>query len=375
VVFADVLGIDRRRIDGKRSFAHGSPFVERDQKPVVAPDTVRAGDLVDPSSRRATTTVAFYSLAAQGFGMESLNGTALDLVDEAIDFADELGVAVHHLEDDAVVIDFGVDAEGGVEAGLLLSEIVTGGLATVQTRLGTVAGTPLTHVELATDHPRLALLRSAMADWQPAFTDAVGSGPARLLAEDGPHETDHCEEFDFAVLALEADRLPGEPVAGDVASRCGVPTSGVFLPTAPVASVAGGVSMAARAAEVAVLRLAHLGYDTAQVVSATGSAPVPPAAGDRETALVRANDAIAHGGGVHLVVETAFDRFDEVPFGATEFGGASMERVFADAGWNLQEVPPEAFAPAQVTVDVRGGGTYGVGQRDEDRLAAVLGVS
>jgi methenyltetrahydromethanopterin cyclohydrolase len=307
--------------------------------------------------------------------MESLNATALDLVDEAIDFADELGVAVHHLGNDAVVIDFGVDAEGGIEAGLLLSEIVTGGLATVGTRLGTVDGAPLTHVELATDHPRLALLRSGMADWQPSLTDAVGSGPARLLAEDDTHEADHEESFDFAVLALETDVLPGAPAAEDVASRCSVPPSSVFLPAVSLGSVAGCVSVAARAAEVAVFRLAHLGYDTSRIVSATGSAPVPPVADDRETALLRANDAIAHGGRVHLVVEEAFEGAEEVPFGATDFGGASMERAFADADWNLHEVPESAFAPAEVTIDVRGGETRCFGSRDEERLAAVLGLS
>jgi methenyltetrahydromethanopterin cyclohydrolase len=307
--------------------------------------------------------------------MESLNGTALDLVDEAIDFADELGVAVHHLGNDAVVIDFGVNADGGIEAGLLLSEIVTGGLATVGTQLETVAGAPLTHVELATDHPRLSLLRSSMADWQPALTDAVGSGPACLLAEDDSRDADHQESFDFAVLALEGDVLPGEPAAEDVASRCTVPTSSVFMPAVSLASVGGGVSVAARAAEVAVFRLAHLGYDPSQIVSATGSAPVPSVAGDRETALVRTNDAIAHGGRVHLVVEEAFDRFDQVPFEATDFGGASMERAFADADWDLHEVSDSAFAPAQVTVDVRGGETHRFGGRDEEQLAAVLGLS
>ncbi len=307
--------------------------------------------------------------------MESLNGTALDLVDEAIDFADELGVEVHNLGNDAVVIDFGVDTDGGIEAGLLLSEIMTGGLATVGTRLETVDGASLTHVELATDHPRLTLLRAAMADWQPALMDAVGSGPARLLAEDDSHEMHHEESFDFAVLALEADRLPEEPVAEDIASRCGVPTSGVFLPTVPVGSVAGGVSMAARAAEVALLRLAHLGYDTSQVVSATGSAPVAPVGDDRQTALAMTNDAIAHGGRVHLVVEEGFGRAAEIPFATTEFGGGSMETVFEEAEWDLHAVPEGAFAPATVTMDVRGGETYTVGERDENQLAGLLGVS
>jgi len=307
--------------------------------------------------------------------MESLNATALDLVDEAIEFADELGAAVHHLENDAAVIDFGVAADGGIEAGLLLAEIVTGGLATVGTRMGTVDGAPLAHVELATDHPRLALLSSGMADWQPALMDAVGSGPARLLAGEGPFPpADHEEEFDFAVLALEADRLPEEPVAEDVASRCGVPTSGVFLPTAPLTSVAGGVAMGARAAEAALLRLDHLGYDVSKVVSAAGSAPVPPLAGDRETSLVRTIDAIAHGGRVHLIVEEAFDRFGEVHYGATDHGGESRAAAFETAGGGLHGVHADAVAPAQVTVDVRGGATHRLGDRDENRLAGLLGL-
>ncbi|MFB6295758.1 MAG: methenyltetrahydromethanopterin cyclohydrolase [Halobacteriales archaeon] len=307
--------------------------------------------------------------------MESLNRSALDLVDEAIDFADELGAAVHHLDNEAAVLDFGVDADGGIEAGLLLAEIQTGGLATVGTRMGTVAGSPLTHVELATDHPHLALLGSSLADWTPAVMDAVGSGPARLFEDDATFRPPgYVEDFEFAVLALEAERLPEEPVAAEVASRCGVPTSGVFLPTARLASVAGSVSVAARAAEVAMLRLANLGYDPADVVSVAGSAPVAPVAGDRETALARTNDAIAHGGRIHLVVSEPFDRFAEVPFGATEHADASTGAVFEDAGADLHAVPEDVFAPAQVTVDVRGGDTHSYGKRDDDRLARLLGL-
>ncbi|MEF8774686.1 MAG: methenyltetrahydromethanopterin cyclohydrolase, partial [Halobacteriales archaeon] len=70
--------------------------------------------------------------------MESLNRMAVELVDEAIDFADELGVAVHELDNEATVLDFGVEVESGVEAGLLLAEIQTAGLATVQARMGEV---------------------------------------------------------------------------------------------------------------------------------------------------------------------------------------------------------------------------------------------
>ena len=306
--------------------------------------------------------------------MEHLNATALDLVDEAIDFADELGVAVHNLENDAVVVDFGVATDGGIEAGLLLAEIVTGGLATVRTHVGSVAGTPRTHVELASDHPELALRSSARPDWQPALMNALGSGPARLLAENGSAPAmDRDETFAFAVLALVAERLPEEPVAEDAASRCGVPTSGVFLPTVPLDSVAGAVWMAARTSEAAVSRLAHLGYDASKIVSVVGSAPVPPIAGDHRTALARAGNAIAHGGRVHLTVEEEFDRFAAVPYGATERGDESFGVVFEE-GRGLDAVATAELAPAQATVDVRGGETHTLGSRDDDRLAAHLGL-
>ncbi|MEF8863564.1 MAG: methenyltetrahydromethanopterin cyclohydrolase, partial [Haloarculaceae archaeon] len=98
--------------------------------------------------------------------MESPNVMAVELVDEAIDFADELAVDVWELDNGATVLDFGVETLGGVEAGLLLAEIQTGGLATPQTAMGTVDGAPLTHVELQTDHPALALLCSQKAGWE-----------------------------------------------------------------------------------------------------------------------------------------------------------------------------------------------------------------
>mgnify|MGYP002760241048 FL=1 len=68
--------------------------------------------------------------------MESINRTAIELVDEALDFAGELDVAGYELDNGATVIDFGVDATGGVEAGLLMAEIQTAGLASVNPRLG-----------------------------------------------------------------------------------------------------------------------------------------------------------------------------------------------------------------------------------------------
>jgi len=310
--------------------------------------------------------------------MESLNRMATELVDEAIDFAAELAIDVHSLANEALVLDFGVDVPGGIEAGLLLAEIQTAGLATVQTRMDEVGGAPLTHVELATDHPALALLGAGKAGWEltAAGFEGLGSGPARALVaeEDIYQRIGYHDEFEFAVLAVESDELPDEAVAEAVAERAGVQASGVFLPTYATASLTGSVVTAARAAELAVFRLAELGYDLRDVLAASASAPVAPVAHEEATAMARTNDALAYGGVVHLVVEEPFDQFEEAVSVARSEHGTPFVDIFDSVDWTYEELSVELFGPAQLTVDVRGGDTYVVGERSEGVLAESFGL-
>jgi methenyltetrahydromethanopterin cyclohydrolase len=304
--------------------------------------------------------------------MESLNRMATELVDEAIDFADELTVAVHSLDGDAAVLDFGVEVPGAVEAGLLLAEIGTAGLATVQVGVDEVGDAPLTHVELSTDHPALALLCSGKAGWELSVDgfEGLGSGPARaLVAEEGIYDrVGYREDADFAVLAVETDQLPDEAVAAAVAERAGVPESAVFLPAYATASITGSVVAASRAAELATFRLSELGYDPVNVLSATGRAPVAPVADGEEAAIARTTDALVYGGQVHLQVEAPFDRFEEVvSVAGTEYGRPCAE-IFEDVGWEMEELPVDLFGPAQATVDVIGGDTHVFGATRPDLL-------
>jgi methenyltetrahydromethanopterin cyclohydrolase len=305
--------------------------------------------------------------------MESLNRMATELVDEAIDFAGELGIEVHSLDGDAAVLDFGVEHAGGIEAGLLCAEIQTAGLATLRTRIETVAETPRLHVECTTDQPGLALLCSGKAGWELSHGEfeALGSGPARALVaqEEVFGRVGYREEFDFAVLALESDRLPDEAVASRVAERAGVPESGVFLPTYATASLTGSVVAASRAAELAVFRLVELGYDPHDIVSVAGSAPVPPVADDESSALAATNDALAYGSRVHLVLEEPFDRLEELPSSASAEYGDPFEEIFASVEGDYGELPPSLFGPATVTVDVVGGETRRLGGRSPETLA------
>jgi methenyltetrahydromethanopterin cyclohydrolase len=310
--------------------------------------------------------------------MESLNRMAVELVDEAIDFADELAIEVHELDNGAVVCDFGVDAVGGVEAGLLLAEIQTGGLATVQTGMDEIGDAPLTHVEVSTDHPAMAFLAAQKAGWELSIEgfEGLGSGPARaLVAEEEEYQRmGYRDSADFAVLAIESDELPGEAVAEHVAERAGVPTSSVFLPTFSTASVTGSVALAARAGEITTFRLSELGYDPLDVLTVTASAPVAPVAGTDDVAMARTNDALAYGARVHATVDAPFDRFADVPSSARETFGTPFAEIFDDHEWDFHEVPVEVFAPAKLTIDVIGGGVEVVGEIDESILVESFGL-
>ncbi|MFC7136586.1 methenyltetrahydromethanopterin cyclohydrolase [Halobaculum litoreum] len=305
--------------------------------------------------------------------MDSLNRMAVELVDEALDFADELNIAGYELDSGATVVDFGVEADGGLEAGLLLAEIQTAGLATLQSGMGRVDGSPTPYVELTTDHPGVALLGCQKAGWEldlPGFA-GLGSGPARaLVGEEREFQAlGYYDEFDLTVLCVESTTLPGDDVVEHVAETANVNEPAVFLPTTALGSTAGSVTAAARAAELAVFRLFELGYDPEHLKSVAGSAPVAPVSYDETEAMGRTNDALAYGGEVHLTVSEDFDRFDEVPSSATDEYGRPFAEVFADADYDFYEVDEAVFAPAAVTVDVLDGPTYALGDTREDLLA------
>jgi len=305
--------------------------------------------------------------------MESINRMAVELVDEALDFADELGIAAYELDSGATVLDFGVEADGGIEAGLLLAEIQTAGLATVQSGMERVAGASLPHVELVTDHPALALLCSQKAGWELEFDDfdALGSGPARaLVGEESEFQSvGYYDEFDLTVLTIESHLLPGDEVAEHVADKAGVEPSGVFLPTYATGSLAGSVSIASRVAEQATFRLFELGYDPDDIVSVSATAPVAPVSYDEGIAMARTNDALAYGGRAYIHVREEFDAFDEVPSTATDAYGHPFYDIFEDADWDFYEIESSVFAPAQVTIDVADGPTHVHGETREDILA------
>ncbi|APX98163.1 methenyltetrahydromethanopterin cyclohydrolase [Natronorubrum daqingense] len=310
--------------------------------------------------------------------MESLNRMAIELVDEALEYAEELNIGGYDLANDATVLDFGLEFDGGIEAGLLLTEIQTAGMATPSHHLEEIGGAPIPHIELSTDQPALSLLGSQKAGWELTTEDfeGLGSGPARALVaeEDEFRQIGYTDAFDLTALAVETDQDPTAAAAEQVAELAEVEASSVFLLAYPTASLVGSVTNAARAAELATFRLSELGYDPLDIVSATGRAPVAPVGADEPTAIARTNDAIAYGGTAHLTVREDADVFDSVPSTAADGHGRPFGEIFDDLEWEFSEVPADLFAPAKVTIDVIGGPTYVHGETDEGILVESFGL-
>ncbi|HTX43830.1 MAG TPA: methenyltetrahydromethanopterin cyclohydrolase [Methanocella sp.] len=305
----------------------------------------------------------------------SVNDIAYEIVGEMIDYPDDFKVEPHTLGNDSIVIDCGVKAKGGYDAGLLFTQICMGGLAAPS-----VTHKKLKHevfypfIEVYTDYPTLSCLAAQKAGWrvnQEGFF-AMGSGPARALALKPKHTYEVIEyedDSDFAVIALEASALPNEKVMDYIASECGVEASNVIAIVAPTNSLVGSVQIAGRVVEMAVYKLNEMGFDTRHILSAFGSAPVPPVKKDSAVAMGTTNDASIYHGSVTLTVDggNIKDFVAKVPSSTSKDYGRPFYTVFKEAKFDFYKLDPSIFAPAEVVVnDVSTGDTYIAGKINAD---------
>ncbi len=110
-----------------------------------------------------------------------LNRQALWVVEALVARAAERRVAVHPIEGGGRYIDCGIEARGGLLAGIELARVCLGDLAQLSIVPGEIGDRPIPLVQVVTDHPVQACLASQYAGW--ALKDgkffAMGSGPMR----------------------------------------------------------------------------------------------------------------------------------------------------------------------------------------------------
>ncbi len=312
--------------------------------------------------------------------MLSVNEISMGIVEEMLDYTEELKIEAIELDNGSTVIDCGINVEGGYEAGVMFTEICLGGLGSVRLTVQAVRDTPLVFIHVFTDHPALATLGSQKAGWSVKSDQytAMGSGPARALSLQ-PKKTyeliDYEDDYDFGVLALESDRLPDERVADEIAEACNLEPSKLTLLNAPTSSIVGTVQVAGRIVEVAVYKAAELGYDTLQILSAAGSCPVAPVMQDSLRAMGTTNDGIIYYGNVSLTVKKFDELLEQIPSETSSSYGKPFYETFKDANYDFYKIDKFMFAPAQVGVtDISSNRTQKFGRLNEKVLASSFGI-
>jgi methenyltetrahydromethanopterin cyclohydrolase len=311
-----------------------------------------------------------------------MNEAASEIADSMADQAELLRVRTFRLPSGARVIDAGVEADGGIEAGLALAEICMGGL-------GNVSCTPLqignqSHAGLIvwTDHPAVACMASQYAGWAISVGKffAMGSGPLRAHARvegDLFEKLGYEEQADEGVLVLETRALPNDEVTAWVAEKARFQPLQLTFVVAPTASIAGGVQISARIIETGLHKMETLGFDVRRVASAIGTAPLPPVAKNDLRAIGRTNDCILYGGQARYIIKAPDAELEklaeQVPASASRDYGTPFYEIFQRYGGDFYKIDPLLFSPAEVWLtSTESGRTFHAGRLNPEVLEASL---
>lgn len=298
---------------------------------------------------------------------------------------EELGVKVDRAGNGATVIDAGVEAKGGFEAGRLVTEICMGGLGSATLTTMELGGTSFPAISVYTDHPAVALLGAQFAGWRIKVGDyfAMGSGPARALSlkpRELYEKIGYRDEADEAVMVLEADKKPGEEALEYIAKECGVKADRLYVVVTPTSSVAGSTQISGRIVETGLHRLTELGFDPKKVLYGCGVAPIAPIHPKSVKAMGRTNDMLMYAGATFFMVDAESDEelktlVEKAPSSSSKDYGKPFYEIFKDAGFDFYKIDPALFAPAMVTVNnVRTGSTFTAGKLDVEIFRKSLGL-
>ncbi|HEU4649435.1 MAG TPA: methenyltetrahydromethanopterin cyclohydrolase [Gemmatimonadales bacterium] len=312
----------------------------------------------------------------------NLNALATEIADGMEEHAALLRVKVQTLPSGARVIDAGVETEGGLDAGLALSEICMGGLGTVTYTPVQIGSESWPGVTVWTDHPAVACMASQYAGWAISVGKyfAMGSGPLRAHArveKELFEKLHYAEQAEHGVLVLEGRTLPTDEVAAWVAKKAGLEPAQLTFVIAPTASLAGGVQISARIIETGLHKMEALGFDVTKVVSAIGTAPLAPVAKNDIRGIGRTNDCILYGGQAHYTIRAGDDELaalaEKLPASASRDYGTPFYEIFQRCEGDFYKIDPLLFSPAEVWLtNLQSGRTFHAGRLNPEVLAQSL---
>ena len=309
----------------------------------------------------------------------SINKTVKPLVEKLLDTADQLNIGVHTTDGGAKIVDAGINYNGCLESGRLITEICMGGLGKVDlTMSSNTPNWPLTINVHSTD-PVLSCLASQYAGWNLSFVkeednfNALGSGPCRALAlkEDLFNDLNYSDKFYSTVVVLEVDRNPPQEIIDKITNDCSVSEKNLTIILTPTRSLSGSVQVVGRVLEVGMHKLHEIGFPLDKVIDGFGSAPVPPPAPDFLIGMGRTNDAILYGGTVHLFVDVpddeAFELAKRLPSSTSSDYGKPFADIFKEYKYDFYKIDKLLFSPAKVIVStIKTGKTFIEGSTNID---------
>ncbi len=310
----------------------------------------------------------------------SVNASAAPSLRQLVDNADQLRVTVSQQDNGCTVVDAGIDALGGLDAGVLIARICMAGLGNVRLSTRSLFQRWSWHVEVSTSQPVLSCLASQYAGWGLDIKGenkffALGSGPARALAVKEPlfKDLNYKDSAESTCLVLETDKFPPEELAQKITHDCKVDFENLTLILTPTGSLAGVVQIAARVVEVALHKTHELGFSLDNVIYGAGITPLPPPTKDSLQAMGRTNDTILFGGYVHLFVngtdDDAEDLANKLPSSASSDYGKPFAEVFKDYDYDFFKIDPMLFSPAHISVTaLQSGKTFIAGKLNEALL-------
>lgn len=293
--------------------------------------------------------------------MLSVNQKAMVLTEDLCKNAEDYGVEIKKNSKGTTIVDAGIHAKGGFEAGRIVTEICMGGLGKARILPKPYGDTELTSIFVQTDHPAIATLGSQFAGWQIKEGDffAIGSGPARALALK-PHniydEIGYKDEFDSGIVVLETSKEPSEDLLTNLAHECTISPSQLYVILVPTTSIAGSTQVSGRIVETGLHKMTKLGINPLSIQHSWGYAPIAPVHPEFMKAMGKTNDVILYGGVAYYALEHEDDDelseiLKKAPSSASKHYGRPFSEIFKEANYDFYKIDPNLFAPAMLIVN------------------------
>ncbi len=306
-----------------------------------------------------------------GRATASVNALAGEIVDRLVAGADRYRVSVSRGASGELLIDAGARAPGGIDAGLLLTEICMGGLGRVSLAPAPGAQKWPFWLTVGSSDPVVACLASQYAGWSLSHEKffALGSGPGRAQArvEKLFEELSYADRASRVTIVLESGSPPPKEVVEKVAAKSGVAPDKVAFVYAPTQSLAGSVQVVGRVLEVALHKAHELHFPLDNIVDGVATAPLSPPHPDFVTAMGRTNDAIIYAGRAHLFVKgpaaAAKELAEKLPSSNSRDYGRPFADIFKAYKGDFYQIDGSLFSPAEALVTaIETGETFRAGE-------------